>query len=165
MPFAMIQANQIISTLARGQTTLYSATELSSRPERTRISCHTALDTNRHRGSGHPLSPATPPDMRVRIRRFGRIELRTSEQPGKSKCVEVGDGQCVAQRGAVDCVPRAVNTPGRLSRHIAGSLLAYTVRRTVPYRVSIVSRSLNVAYAVSIDPVASNTEGVSQKPK
>jgi len=25
---------------------------------------------NRHRGSGRPLSPATPPDMRVRIRRF-----------------------------------------------------------------------------------------------
>jgi hypothetical protein len=26
---------------------------------------------NRHRGTGHPASPATPPDMRVRIRRFG----------------------------------------------------------------------------------------------
>jgi len=26
---------------------------------------------NRHRGSGRPLSPATPPYMRVRIRRFG----------------------------------------------------------------------------------------------
>jgi len=28
---------------------------------------------NRHRGSGHPLSPATPPYMRVRIRRFGGL--------------------------------------------------------------------------------------------
>ena len=28
---------------------------------------------DRHRGSGHPLSPATPPDMRVRIRRFGGL--------------------------------------------------------------------------------------------
>lgn len=30
-----------------------------------------ARRTNRHRGSGRPLSPATPPYMRVRIRRFG----------------------------------------------------------------------------------------------
>jgi hypothetical protein len=30
-----------------------------------------ALEWNRHRGSGHPLPPATRPDMRVRIRRFG----------------------------------------------------------------------------------------------
>src|SRR5262250_2697047 len=29
---------------------------------------------NRHRGSGRPLSPATPPYMRVRIRRFRKIE-------------------------------------------------------------------------------------------
>ena len=42
-------------------------------------------DANRHRGSGRPLSPATPPDMRVRIRRFGWIELGTSEQSWKSK--------------------------------------------------------------------------------
>src|SRR6266446_9337244 len=32
-----------------------------------------ARRTNRHRGSGHPLSPATPPYMRVRIRRFGGL--------------------------------------------------------------------------------------------
>jgi hypothetical protein len=28
---------------------------------------------NRHRGTGRPASPATPPDMRVRIRRFGGL--------------------------------------------------------------------------------------------
>ncbi|HEV2731740.1 MAG TPA: hypothetical protein VGV15_17050, partial [Terriglobales bacterium] len=28
---------------------------------------------NRHRGKGHPSSPATPPYMRVRIRRFGGL--------------------------------------------------------------------------------------------
>ena len=28
-------------------------------------------ERNRHRGSGRPLSPATPPYKRVRIRRFG----------------------------------------------------------------------------------------------
>src|SRR5208337_468839 len=31
------------------------------------------LGTQRHRGDGHPSSPATPPDMRVRIRRFGGL--------------------------------------------------------------------------------------------
>jgi hypothetical protein len=31
------------------------------------------LSQNRHRGSGRPLSPATRPDMRVRIRRFGGL--------------------------------------------------------------------------------------------
>jgi hypothetical protein len=28
---------------------------------------------NRHRGRGYPRAPATPPDMRVRIRRFGGL--------------------------------------------------------------------------------------------
>jgi hypothetical protein len=28
---------------------------------------------NRDRGDGHPSSPPTPPDMRVRIRRFGGL--------------------------------------------------------------------------------------------
>ena len=29
----------------------------------------------RHRGSGRPLSPATPPDMRVRIGRFRGLRI------------------------------------------------------------------------------------------
>jgi hypothetical protein len=29
--------------------------------------------SNRHRGTGRPASPATPPYMRVRIRRFGGL--------------------------------------------------------------------------------------------
>jgi hypothetical protein len=32
------------------------------------------------------LTPATPSDMRARIRRFGWIEPWTGEQPGNSKC-------------------------------------------------------------------------------
>jgi hypothetical protein len=38
--------------------------------ERTPKKDHTI---NRHRGSGRPLTPATSPDMRVRIRRFGGL--------------------------------------------------------------------------------------------
>jgi len=36
-------------------------------------------ESNRHRGSGHPLSPATPPYMRVRIRRFSELSPRGPE--------------------------------------------------------------------------------------
>jgi len=33
---------------------------------------------DRHRGSGHPLAPATPPDIRVRIRQFeNRLTCRS----------------------------------------------------------------------------------------
>ena len=35
------------------------------------------IKPDRHRGSGRPLSPATPPDKRVRIRRFEK--LRSTE--------------------------------------------------------------------------------------
>ena len=40
--------------------------------------------TNRHRGSGHPPSPATPPYMRVRIRRFRKYGQK---RPGISDAV------------------------------------------------------------------------------
>src|SRR5450432_1207262 len=46
---------------------------------------------NRHRGSGHPLAPATPPDMRVRIGRFRGLRW-TVEQGRKSKRCEVSIG-------------------------------------------------------------------------
>src|ERR1700722_5493549 len=56
---------------------------------------------HRDRGESHLSAPPTPPDMRVRIRRFGRIELGTSEQPWNPKLIEVGVGKRIAQRGAV----------------------------------------------------------------
>ena len=40
---------------------------------------------NRHRGESRLSSPATPPDKRVRIRRFGWIELFPNVQPWKYK--------------------------------------------------------------------------------
>ncbi|MEA2542424.1 MAG: hypothetical protein QOH35_3790, partial [Acidobacteriaceae bacterium] len=40
-------------------------------------------------GEGRLSSPAIPPDLRVRIRPFGQIELITSEQFRKSKQGEV----------------------------------------------------------------------------
>jgi hypothetical protein len=45
----------------------------------------TKKKADRHRGESHLSSPATPPDKRVRIRRFGRIELLPRKHPWKSK--------------------------------------------------------------------------------
>jgi len=50
---------------------------------------------NRHRVSGYPLSPATPPDKRVRIRRFE--ELRSTE---------TGDTQPISPAEIEDSVQR-----------------------------------------------------------
>jgi hypothetical protein len=40
---------------------------------------------NRHRGESHLSSPATPPYMRVRIRRFDRLVPRENEWAGRSQ--------------------------------------------------------------------------------
>jgi hypothetical protein len=56
-------------------------------------SCRTCSAHNRHRGSGHPLTPATPPYMRVRIRRFSAVELDDIEQLGKAERVEGSNGK------------------------------------------------------------------------
>src|SRR5208282_6531837 len=65
---------------------------------------------NRHRGSGCPLAPATPPYMRVRIRRFGGVELCV-HQVRKSQGVEVSDRKWRAQGGTVGQPPRASSLP------------------------------------------------------
>ena len=67
---------------------------------------------NRHRGESHLSAPATPPDMRVRIRRFGGIELEINEQPGNAQRVEVWDWKRIVHRGTVGYAPWAVAAPG-----------------------------------------------------
>jgi hypothetical protein len=44
---------------------------------------HSCALVNRHRGRGYPRTPATPPDMRVRIRRFGGLSCPGSTNRGK----------------------------------------------------------------------------------
>src|SRR5207245_10083585 len=68
---------------------------------------------NRHRGSGRPLSPATPPDMRVRIRRFRGLR-NAIEQARETKRVEIGDGKRVRQGRTVRQMPGAVRAARRL---------------------------------------------------
>src|SRR5205823_14751799 len=79
--------------------------------ERTTSACTLVICElgNRHRGSGHPLAPATPPYMRVRIRRFGRVEL--PRQARKTDRVEVSVGKREAESRAIRQVPRASALP------------------------------------------------------
>src|SRR5216683_2792796 len=70
-------------------------------------------EENRHRGSGRPLAPATPPDMRVRIWRFRGLR-KAIEQPRKTERVEVGERKRDGQGRAVRHTPRAVRTTRRL---------------------------------------------------
>jgi hypothetical protein len=44
---------------------------------------------DRHRGGGHPPTPATPPCIRVRTRRFELVRLAFIDQRWKSERFEV----------------------------------------------------------------------------
>ena len=72
---------------------------------------------NRHRGSGHPLTPATPPDMRVRIGRFRGLR-KAIEQPRKAERVEVGKRKRVCQSGTIRQSPGTVRTARRVCSEI-----------------------------------------------
>src|SRR5580658_950980 len=50
-------------------------------------------EVDRHRGGGHPPTPATPPCVRVRTRRFESVTLTAIDQGRKSKRFEVGVGK------------------------------------------------------------------------
>ena len=67
---------------------------------------------NRHRGLRRPLSPATPPYMRVRIRRFGGLSRNRTNHRRKPKLCKVGIRQGNVQSGRVRESPRAMRTSG-----------------------------------------------------
>src|SRR6516162_954160 len=48
---------------------------------------------DRHRGGGHPPTPATPPCVRVRTRRFEPVTLASVDQDRKAARLEVGIGE------------------------------------------------------------------------
>src|SRR5215831_19589560 len=73
---------------------------------------------NRHRGSGRPLSPATPPYMRVRIRRFGGLSRNRTDHRRKPELCEVSVGQGNVQSGRFRESPGAVRTSGGLRREV-----------------------------------------------
>jgi hypothetical protein len=57
------------------------------------------LRTHRHRGEGHPSRPATPPYVRVRIRRFGGLSRGPHHHRGKPELSKVGVRQGNGQSG------------------------------------------------------------------
>src|SRR6266699_7222865 len=75
-----------------------------------------AAARNRHRGESHLSAPATPPDMRVRIRRFSSVELEHIEQPRKTERIEVSNRKGGLQGRAVGQTPGTMRTAGGLSR-------------------------------------------------
>jgi len=70
------------------------------------------------RGEPHSSSPPTPPDMRVRIRRFGGLSDRLHSQSWNPERVEVGIGQCDAERRRVRQPPRTMIAARRLSGQV-----------------------------------------------
>jgi len=82
----------------------------------TRVQRNTSSKTfmlKRPRWDGHPSAPATPPDMRVRIRRFRGLRI-ASEQARETKRIEVSNRKRVRQGRAVRQMPRAVWAARRL---------------------------------------------------
>ena len=120
---------------------------------------------NRDRGEPHGSSPPTPPDMRVRIRRFGGLSYRPTSQSRNPERVEVSIGQCNGE------------SPGEFaSRHGPWALPAVWAARSLPtprFRSSanrtvprfhcfqIADRSLRRIHSSR----PSSTEGVWQFPK
>src|SRR5437016_10045824 len=86
--------------------TLATVTLAEERPE-------TMSDRDRHRGGGHPPTPATPPCVRVRTRRFGLVTLASIDQRWKSERCEVSIGKAPQRglwpgpdtRGQIRCQP------------------------------------------------------------
>jgi hypothetical protein len=76
------------------------------------------LGTHRDRGKPHSSAPPTPPDMRVRIRRFGGLSDGFHGQSRNPERVEVSIGQCDAERGRVRQPPRTMIAPRRLSGQV-----------------------------------------------
>ena len=72
---------------------------------------------NRHRGESYLSSPATPPDMRVRIGRFRGLR-KSIEELGETEGGKVRNGERVLQSGTAAQSPRAERTARRLGGEI-----------------------------------------------
>src|SRR5438552_1659604 len=69
---------------------------------------------DRHRGGGHPPTPATPPCVRVRTRRFELVALTAIDQRRKSKRFEVSIGKPNREGISPSQIPRATSTASRV---------------------------------------------------
>jgi len=71
---------------------------------------------DRHRGSGCPLTPATPPCVRVRTQRFEMATLACILQIREAERCEVAIGKRDGQGFGVGEVPGASAATGRVAR-------------------------------------------------
>src|SRR5271157_4414997 len=69
---------------------------------------------DRHRGGGHPPTPATPPCVRVRTRRFELVTLALIDQRRKSKRFEVSVGKPYREGFGPCQIPRAESAASRV---------------------------------------------------
>ena len=82
---------------------------------------------DRHRGSGHPLAPATPPDIRVRIRQF---ENRLTCRSGSTRSPFQAQGEISPGKNALLHCTTAGSTPPRLwSQELCGHVPARPARK------------------------------------
>ena len=77
--------------------------------------CFPDSPSDRHRGGGHPPTPATPPCVRVRTRRFELVTLTPIDQRWKSERCEVGVGKPNREGFGPSEVPGAASTTGRVA--------------------------------------------------
>jgi hypothetical protein len=80
------------------------------------------LGTHRDRGKPHSSAPPTPPDMRVRIRRFGGLSYKFHSQSGNPERVEVSIGQGDAERGRVRQPPWTMSAACRLRGQVGSHI-------------------------------------------
>src|SRR5271157_4279201 len=71
---------------------------------------------DRHRGGGHSSTPATPPCVRVRTRRFEPVTLTFLEQGRKSERFEVRIRKPHRESLGLREVPRAATAAGGVAR-------------------------------------------------
>jgi hypothetical protein len=69
---------------------------------------------DRHRGDGHPPTPATPPCVRVRTRRFELVKLASIDQRWKSERFEVSIGKPHRESFGPGQIPGAESAAGRV---------------------------------------------------
>jgi len=95
----------------------------SSSPRRFRSSLATIQESthqmttrafDRHRGGGHPPTPATPPCVRVRTRRFELVTLAAIDQRWKSERCEVSIGKPNREGFGPGQIPGAESAAGRV---------------------------------------------------
>ena len=82
------------------------------------------IGPNRDRGEPRGSAPPTPPDIRVRIRRFGGLCRLLGREGSQAERAEEGVRQGNGERGAVAEPPRAMWAAGGLCRQVPADAAA-----------------------------------------